>query len=330
MTHSSADLKRMARAALNGKWGKAAAFSFLTSVITSILALCTQPFESSTSFLGMSVYWVITLIISLISGLFSAGTSCFYLNICRGEEFKYSDLFFAFKNNPDRFLIVALITGAATFISTLPTYFMNPVTDEDLIIYSLVSLVSIYIGAIISIIISLFFALSNYLLVDFAELGAIDSLRMSAHMMKGNKGRYFYISLSFIGWVFLAIFTLGIAFLWIEPYMNMTLTYFYEDILNQHQPQQEASASQTVYENASAYEQPVSYETPVVPVEPVVYAASSAPAESVVPESAEAQSEILEESVISEEAPAKEEPVAKHNYYTFESHMVDDDLFEEE
>lgn len=262
MTHSSAALKRMARAALNGKWGKAAIFSFLTTTLTTGLSLCSLPFESSTSFLGMTIAWVITLIVSLLSGLFSAGTACFYLNICRGEEFKYRDLFFAFKHSPDRFLIVTLITGSVTFISTLPTYFMNPVTDEDMIIFTLVSLGSIYIGAIISIIISLFFALSNYLLVDFSELGAIDSLRMSAHMMKGNKGRYFYISLSFIGWVFLAIFTLGIAFLWIEPYMNMTLTYFYEDILNQHQPQQDTSTSQTVYENDVTCEQPVSHETP--------------------------------------------------------------------
>lgn len=252
MNNSSAQLKRMARAALAGKWGKAAAFSVLSMLITTALTFCTIPFESSTSALGMIIYWVITLIVSLLSGLFAAGACYFYLNICRGEELKYSDLFYAFKHNPDRFLIVALITGFPTFLSTIPTFFMNPVTDEEFMIYTLVVLVSVYAGAIISIIISLFFALSNYLLVDFDELGAIDSLRMSAHLMKGNKGRYFYISLSFIGWIFLALFTMGIALFWIEPYMNMTFTYFYADILNRNQPDNnetgQACAEEAVYE----------------------------------------------------------------------------------
>ena len=315
MKHSSAELKRMARTALAGKWKTVVMFSLLSNAITLVLSLCTSPFENSTSILGMSIYWVITIIVSLLSGLFTAGTAYFFLNICRGNEYRYGDLFHAFKANPARFIIVALITGLPTFLSTLPTYFWTPTTEDELILYSLISLVSIYIGAIISLIISLFFALSNYLLLDFPEMGAIDSLRMSARLMKGNKGRYFYISISFIGWILLSMFTLGIALLWIEPYINMTMTYFYADILNQldnersndfryeGRPADEAAPiyEEPVEEGVSAYDAPVGegafiYDAPVEE-EASVY---DAPVEEVT---------TVEESVVEEEIPEMENSI---------------------
>lgn len=259
MKHSSAELKQMARTALAGKWKTAALFTLMSTFLTTLLSFCTTPFENSTSVLGMSIYWIITIIVSLLSGLFTAGTAYFFLNICRGNEYRYGDLFYAFKTNPDRFLIVALITGLPTFLSTLPTYFWTPTTEDELITYSLISLGFIYIGTIISLIIALFFALSNYLLLDFPEMGAIDSLRMSAQLMKGNKGRYFYISISFIGWIFLSMFTLGIALLWVEPYINMTMTYFYADILNQLDNERDNDYS---YEGRPADEAAPIYEEP--------------------------------------------------------------------
>lgn len=246
MTHSSAELKRMARTALNGKWGSAAAFTFVYVIVSLGLSMITSLFDSPTSFVGSMIYWLGSVIVSLITGLFSVGCSYYFLNICRGRKYGIRDLFAAFRMNPDRFLIVSLITSGISLLSTMPTYFWTPTTEEELFSYSIVTLGCIYIGTIISLILNLFFALSNYLLLDFQELGAIESLRMSAYLMKGNKGRYFYISLSFVGWIFLAMFTLGIALLWIEPYMSMTITYFYEDILVQTNKRQKEADVETV------------------------------------------------------------------------------------
>ena len=48
--------------------------------------------------------------------------------------------------------------------------------------------------------------------------------------MKGNKRRLFCLRLSFIGWIFLSVFTLGIAMIWIAPYMQAAETAFYDEI----------------------------------------------------------------------------------------------------
>jgi len=52
----------------------------------------------------------------------------------------------------------------------------------------------------------------------------------SARLMKGNKGRIFYIILSFIGWMCLGMLSFGSGLLWVIPYMQQTLIQFYLDV----------------------------------------------------------------------------------------------------
>ena len=232
MKHTIAQLKQMSRAMLLGKWRKAVNLTLYTFVLTMLLSMCTNPFVSNTTTMGTVVYCVVSLIITLISGLFSAGASFFYLNMCRGKEYRYRDLFATFKMNPDRFLIVAFITNITTFIATMPSIFWIP-DESDYYTYIVVSLACMAIGVVITIILSLFFGLANYLLLDFPEMGTREALQMSISLMKGNKGRFFRLQLSFIGWALLSSLSFGIGFLWIQPYMNMAYTYFYTDVLGQ-------------------------------------------------------------------------------------------------
>ena len=47
--------------------------------------------------------------------------------------------------------------------------------------------------------------------------------------MDGHKMDLFLMSLSFIGWALLCILTLGIGFLWLFPYINVSIAKFYQD-----------------------------------------------------------------------------------------------------
>ena len=53
-------------------------------------------------------------------------------------------------------------------------------------------------------------------------------------MMKGHKFDLFFLHLSFIGWFFLSIFTLGIGLLWIMPYMLTAQAAFYQDVKKEY------------------------------------------------------------------------------------------------
>ena len=48
--------------------------------------------------------------------------------------------------------------------------------------------------------------------------------------MEGNKMRLFMLDLSFIGWFFLSLLTLGIGSLWLTPYMQTAHAEFYKDL----------------------------------------------------------------------------------------------------
>ena len=56
------------------------------------------------------------------------------------------------------------------------------------------------------------------------------AFRESARLMKGNKGRYIFLRLSFLHLVFLSVLTCGIALIWVTPYIQMANTMFYLDI----------------------------------------------------------------------------------------------------
>lgn len=56
-------------------------------------------------------------------------------------------------------------------------------------------------------------------------------LRESQALMKGHKLDLFILELSFIGWHFLSVFTMGLLYLWLTPYINMANVVFYENLL---------------------------------------------------------------------------------------------------
>lgn len=72
-----------------------------------------------------------------------------------------------------------------------------------------------------------------YLLLDHPQMKARESLKISRQIMKGSKGRLFYIYLSFIGLQILCLLSLGIGSLWVYPYQSQTLVIFYLDVVGE-------------------------------------------------------------------------------------------------
>ena len=82
------------------------------------------------------------------------------------------------------------------------------------------------------IILSLSYSQSAYILADKADesMSPIDILKKSREMMYGHKMELFTLQLSFIGWLLLGTLTLGILYIWIVPYMQVTYTLYYEEL----------------------------------------------------------------------------------------------------
>jgi uncharacterized membrane protein len=70
-----------------------------------------------------------------------------------------------------------------------------------------------------------------FLLRDNPEYTALEAITESKKRMKGYKWKFFLLNLSFIGWAFIAIFTLGIGFLWLTPYILTANATFYNELI---------------------------------------------------------------------------------------------------
>lgn len=89
-------------------------------------------------------------------------------------------------------------------------------------------IISIYvILSIASVIINLMYSQAFYILADNPKKSIFACLKESRYLMKGNKFKLFILNLSFIGWFIVSFFTLGIAYLWIYPYLELTKANFY-------------------------------------------------------------------------------------------------------
>lgn len=83
------------------------------------------------------------------------------------------------------------------------------------------------------IIAALRYSQTFYILKDNPELDGLAAIKKSKEMMKGHKGEFFVLQLSFIGWFLLGCITCGLAFIWIAPYYTLTLANYYENLKNQ-------------------------------------------------------------------------------------------------
>lgn len=239
MKHTSSQLKQMARANLYSKWMTAIGFTAVHTLIIYLLSMCTSLFQS-TNRTGIIVQLVVRLIIAMISSLFTVGSYYFYLNICRGRTYGVNNIFAAFKMNPDRFLVVSLIVQIPAILLQIPTISAPAaVTVGDALHLSTHAAGYSILAYIVSMIFSMFFELAYFLMLDFPEMEAIPAMKISTTLMRGNKLRYLYIMvLSFIGWHILGTFSFELGYFWITPYITMTMTYFYCDVLEQlkHSP----------------------------------------------------------------------------------------------
>ena len=88
------------------------------------------------------------------------------------------------------------------------------------------------------------FAMTFYVLNDHPEMRPMDALRESRRLMRGHKMQYFFLNLSFIGWLLLGALCLGVGSLWASAYMETANAVFYEELLAADQGYVNATAAE--------------------------------------------------------------------------------------
>lgn len=236
MKRSSKELKALARDTLVNRYGSFMGIFLVYLLITiGMNMLLNVGFPYRYTVVSAIISRLAAVIIALIVSVFSVGLIRFALNMCRGQDYRLSDLFFGFRTHPDRIIVaqfvLVLITEIIFIPSTVFSYMGGAFSDGYR--FLMIQAVLFLICSLVSFSVTLGLQLSMYLLCDYDNLSAVQALKESWHLMRGNKARLFYLSLSFFGVYLLGILSCGIGLLWVYPYMQVTLGYFYLDIIGE-------------------------------------------------------------------------------------------------
>ena len=140
----------------------------------------------------------------IIGGPMELGLAGYFLSLKRKKDAKIEDLF----------------KGFSVFESSLILYIVRTVF---IVLWSLLLIIP-------GIVAAFRYSMAIYILHDAPELTGMEALARSKAMMDGFKGKLFGLYLSFIGWAILCIFTLGIGYLWLVPYIKASEASFYENM----------------------------------------------------------------------------------------------------
>lgn len=99
------------------------------------------------------------------------------------------------------------------------------------ILYNLFVAIGVFLLVIPGIIFSYSFSMAFYIINDHPEMSAIEALRESNRLMKGHKMEYFFLQMSFIGWIIVGILSLGLGLFWVCAYMNTANAIFYNQLI---------------------------------------------------------------------------------------------------
>lgn len=146
--------------------------------------------------------------------------------------------------------------GLLGIIPVLIIVFIIVITQKDSVPTSSTSL----IGSIIPIITVLFifpimiykalsYCMNNYIIADNNTIGVIKAMNISKAITKGFRGELFGFYMSFFGWYLLEIITLGIASLWIEPYIKISVYNFYKELSANYKPEDQKAIDASTSEN---------------------------------------------------------------------------------
>ena len=228
---STAQLKGVAREKSLGKYGTLIGANVIIFAIQLIVSAFTTV-STSGSVLLVIINNCITIIVNILLGMLMSGKAYLYMNLLYSQPVSTADIFFGFKQQPQKAVIIQAVFVLVDFLVSLPAQVL-------LILYSnnptgnlmAAMIFALALGLIINIYISLVYSQSFFILHDFPDRSAKEILSTSRHLMAGNKLRLFYLNVSFIPLYILGCITMFVPLLWIGVYRYATTCAFYQDLI---------------------------------------------------------------------------------------------------
>ena len=221
---TSKDLRAIARKNLEGTWGISVGVALVAAILGGLIvgtgSNINFNFNEDTVRNLPPIFWTVLLPLASLAGLLGIvsfilggtvelGYAKFLLKQYDRKQLQFSDLFSQFERFGTGF--------AQKFLRTLFT-----------VLWSLLFIIP-------GIVKGLSYAMTPFILEEHPEMTASEAIKASMRLMDGHKMDLFILGLTFIGWQILACLTMGIGFLFLNPYMNAAYAAFYRSISTERQ-----------------------------------------------------------------------------------------------
>lgn len=238
---SSSTLKELSRGQLFGHYGVLISAILIVELSSFGILSFTDSLTDSNTLFGNLLYYSISLLVQLICGIFALGSSKMYLSLCSNRPFSLNDLFYGFRSHPDKIIMIQLYILGTVLCCLLPglaLYLIYYFTTAIFLI-PLIALIAT-IGFIVMCIRLLDLSQCYYIMLDFPDFSSKQVISMSVKVMKGYRGKLFYIYASYIPLIMLGVISFGLGMLWVLPYIYAVNTNFYLDLMQIHEEQYQA------------------------------------------------------------------------------------------
>lgn len=230
---SSSQLKAEAKDLLQGNYLNAVLIFVASGVFTSLITSCLTWFIPTNTPWGMCLNIMVTFGISILTGMFQFGITFFFLKLCCGQPHGVGDIFYAFKSQPKKVMTIQLVLSFISALYTVPMYlFTTLFMQTNRMIWMSAYFLTLALCIPLMIFLNLFVSQAYYLLLDFPALSAKEALLESCKIMKGHKGRLFYLNISFIPLTLLGFLACGVGAFFVMAYQSTALALFFLDLMN--------------------------------------------------------------------------------------------------
>lgn len=242
---SCREYRRSSRLRLIGNYGVVIGAGLLYTIFLNIVSAPLSIFNSLNEIsgfipLGGLVSLPFSVILSLVSILFSTGVNKIIYDVMHGEKADLMNIFYCFSHDP----LKVIFTCLWMLFYLLPPVILILVCFGIFMALTLLSpgTLSIIIGVVIlaagtiaymiwfySIVYSMAMTFNVY--YEHEELNARDLVRTSITLMKGHRLQLFKLHLSYLGYYLLGILSCGLALLWVTPNITGAGILFYRDLI---------------------------------------------------------------------------------------------------
>lgn len=220
-------LKNSAKERLKGNYG----YLILLILPSTIMSILTSGWSQTHPFVENTANGTTNNLLFHWSNSFGSGlTALIAFFVVTGVMYRYLDFYRHPEKMPHPFLqFIYVYQDKGLFLGSFVVGLLQYIWT---FLWSLLFLVP-------GIIKSIAYSQARYIYRDALQSGNkisyTEAITRSRQLMDGHKWEYFVLQLSFLGWYLLVGITAGIASLWVVPYVQMTMSGYYDYLVNQNQ-----------------------------------------------------------------------------------------------